>query len=206
MLVHRSIHDQFVARLATGVRRLVVGNGADEATHVGPLVTQTQQKRVLDYLKIAAEEGATVAAEAKLPTDPALANGFYVAPTLLTGVTRTMRVAKEEIFGPVVTVTAFDTHEEAIDIVNESEYGLVAAVYSKNPDKCLKASREIDTGIVFVNNYWRQLVGTPFGGTKHSGYGREHCIETLREYAKTKTIRVPSGLGKVPSWGADLFE
>ncbi len=104
------------------------------------------------------------------------------------------------MFGPICTVTSFESYEEAISIVNEPEYGLVCSIFSRDMSKALKASREIDVGMVFINNYNRSALGTPFGGAKHSGYGREHCIETLSEYSRPKAIRIPSGLQPVPGW------
>lgn len=183
MLVQRGIHDAFVDRLAAGVRALRVGPGFDPSTHVGPAVSKAQQERVLDYLRIGQREGATVAAQAVLPTDPDLADGFYMPATLLTGVTRDMRVAVEEIFGPVRTVTVFDTEDDAVAIAN-------------------RVARRIDSGMVLINNYSRNMLGTPFGGTKHSGFGREHALETLKEFSAPKMIRFPSGLGTPPSWRA----
>lgn len=200
LLVQRGIHDEFVAKLGAAVKRLIVGNGADTATHVGPLVTKTHQEKVEEYIRIGVDEGATIAAQAPKPTDAKLQHGFFVQPTVLTDVKRHMRVAKEEIFGPVVTVNAFDTYDEAISIANEVEYGLVAAVYSKDVTKATKAGREIDAGMVFINNYNRMALGTPFGGAKHSGYGREHCIETLHEYSRPKNMRIPSGISPITGW------
>lgn len=207
ILVQRGVHDAFVERLAAGVRALKVGSGADPATHVGPVVTRAQQERVLDYIRIGREEGAEVAAQAPLPDDPALAEGYYVPPTLFTGVARDMRVAVEEIFGPVVTVTPFDTEEEAISIANESEYGLMCGIYSGDSERAFRTARGIDVGMVLVNNYFRGVLGTPFGGIKHSGYGREHYIDTLKEFSSVKMIRFPSGFGEVPSWRGvrDIF-
>lgn len=207
LIVQRGIHDAFVERLAAAVRKLKVGDGSDPATHVGPVVSRAQQKKVLGYIQIGKEEGATIAAQSGLPTDPALKDGFYVPATLMTNVTRNMRVATEEMFGPIQTVTVFDTYEEAISIANESEYGLVAGVYSGDMSQAFRASRDIEAGIVFVNNYYRMFLGTPFGGTKHSGFGREHCIETLYEFCHVKSIRFPSGFGTIPSWRAikDVF-
>ena len=207
ILVHRDVHDAFVQRLTEGVRALKVGSGADPATHVGPLVSGAQQRKVLDYIRIGQDEGATLAAQAALPDDPTLSDGFYAPATLLTGVTRRMRVATEEIFGPVVTVTAFETEDEAVSIANESEYGLMCGIYTGDMQRALRAARRIDVGMVFVNNYFRGIMGTPFGGVKHSGFGREHSIETLKEFSSAKMIRFPSGLGTVPSWRAvtDIF-
>ena len=208
VLVQRGVHDAFVARLAAGVRALKVGDGTDPVTHVGPVVTAAQQTKVLDYIRIGQDEGADIAAQAALPDDPALKGGFFVPPTVLTGVTRTMRVAREEIFGPVVTVTAFDTEQEAVAIANESAYGLMCGLYTADMQRAFRTARRIDIGMVFVNNYFRGILGTPFGGVKHSGYGREHSIDTLKEFSAAKMIRFPSGLAPVPSWRAvtDIFD
>jgi acyl-CoA reductase-like NAD-dependent aldehyde dehydrogenase len=200
MLVQRGVYEAFVTKLAGGVRRLKVGHGADAATHVGPLVTGAHQQRVLDYIALGEKEGAVVAARADLPDDPALADGFFVAPTLFRDVTPAMTIAVEEIFGPVAMVIPFDTQEEAVAIANSSEYGLVAGVYTQDTTRGLRVSRELDAGIVFVNNYYRMFLGTPFGGVKHSGIGREHCIQTLHEFGQPKSIRLPSGMVPIPSW------
>ena len=200
VLVHRDVHDAFVGRLAEGVNALRVGDGADPATHVGPVVTKAQQRKVLDYLRLGEAEGAKIAAQAPLPSDPALAGGFFVPPTLFTGVTRDMRIATEEIFGPVVTVTVFDTEDEAVSIANQPEYGLLAAVYTRDSERAFRTARRLDSGMVLINNYFRGMLGTPFGGTKHSGYGREHALATLQEFGYTKMIRFPSGTGAIPAW------
>ncbi|MEV8376395.1 aldehyde dehydrogenase family protein [Kribbella sp. NPDC056861] len=202
LLVHRSVHDEVVERLSRAVAGLRVGRGVDPATHLGPLVTAAQQRRVLDYLEIGRGEGAVVAAQAALPVDPELAGGFYVAPTLLTAVTPDMRVAREEIFGPVVCVIPFDEEAEAVAIANNTDFGLVAGVFTADSSRALRVSRAVEAGIVFVNNYNRAVIGTPFGGTKHSGYGREHAAETLREFGYSKTVRLPSGQRPVPHWAA----
>jgi acyl-CoA reductase-like NAD-dependent aldehyde dehydrogenase len=208
ILVHRDVHDALVARLAAAVTALRVGNGADPATHVGPVVTKAQQEKVLDYIRIGESEGAKIAAQAALPNDPALAGGYFVPPTLFTGVTRDMRIANEEMFGPVVTVTAFDTEDEAVAIANQPEYGLLAAIYTRDSERAFRIARRLDFGMVLVNNYFRGMLGTPFGGTKHSGYGREHAIETLRDFGYTKMVRFPSGTGTIPRWRgvADTFD
>jgi acyl-CoA reductase-like NAD-dependent aldehyde dehydrogenase len=200
LLVQRGVHDEFVEKLAAAVRRLKVGHGADGDTHVGPLITKAHQEKVEEYIRIGVAEGATIKAQAPKPTDAELANGFYVQPTLFTNVSKEMRIAKEEIFGPVVTVIPFDSYDEAISITNDSDYGLVCAIFSRDQTKAMKAAREIDVGMCFINNYSRLALGTPFGGAKNSGYGREHCIQTLREYSRPKNMFVPSGVGPVPGW------
>ncbi|MGN0096960.1 MAG: aldehyde dehydrogenase family protein [Corynebacterium sp.] len=200
VLVESTIHDEFVSRLVSAVCRLRVGDGADSTTDVGPLVDATQQKRVTEYIELGVREGAVIAAQAPLPMDPRLADGHFVAPTVFTGVTPQMRIAREEIFGPVVTVIPFTDDKEATHIANETEFGLVAGVFSRDVSRALRVSDEIEAGIVFVNNYFRSFVGVPFGGTKKSGYGREHAAETLSEFGYTKTVRIPSGHGDVPQW------
>jgi acyl-CoA reductase-like NAD-dependent aldehyde dehydrogenase len=202
ILVHRSVHDELVARIAPAVERLVVGDGADPRTHVGPLITPEQRQRVLSYIELGVEEGASIRAQAPLPTDPNLQDGYYVAPTMFTGVAPTMRIAQEEIFGPVICVIPFDDEEEAVQIANGTEYGLIAGVYTRDSERALRVSRRINAGIVFVNNFNRVFVGTPFGGTGHSGFGRVHAPETLREFGRSKSIRLPSGTAPIPRWSA----
>jgi betaine-aldehyde dehydrogenase len=202
VLVQDTIYAEFAAKLAAAAGRLRVGDGADPATDVGPLVTRAQQKRVLDYLDIGVAEGARVAAQAALPDDPRLAEGFYVAPTVLTDVSPDMRVATEEIFGPVVAVIPFTDEEEAVRIANGTPFGLVAAVFSQDSDRALRVSRQMRAGIVFVNNYLRIALGTGFGGVGHSGFGREHAQETLAEYGYTKTIRLATKRDELPYWTA----
>jgi betaine-aldehyde dehydrogenase len=202
ILLQDTIFAEFESRLATAVSRLRVGDGADPATDVGPLVTAAQQKRVLDYLDIGVAEGARIAAQAPLPSDPRLANGFYVPPTLLTDVTPDMRVATEEIFGPVVTLIPFSGEDEAVRIANGTQFGLVAAVFTQDSDRVLRVSRQIRAGTVFVNNYVRVAVGTGFGGIGHSGFGREHAQETLAEYGYHKTVRLAHRRDELPRWAA----
>jgi acyl-CoA reductase-like NAD-dependent aldehyde dehydrogenase len=207
ILVQDGSYDRFVQRLAAAVTKLKVGRGTNPAVHVGPVVSRLQQERVLRYIQIGVDEGATLAAQAPLPEDPELANGFWVAPTLFTEVTPEMRIATEEIFGPVVTVTRFSDEDDAVAISNASEYGLTSAVYTADATRGFRVARRVEVGMVFLNNYFRGTGGTPFGGAKHSGYGREHAIETLREYSYTKIVRFPSGLGTIPAWRAldDIF-
>lgn len=208
VLVQRGVADQVTSKMAAAVKRLKVGDGANPDTHVGPLITREHQRKVLDYIDLGVSEGAVIEAQAALPTDAALQKGFFVRPTLFSNVNRNMRIAREEMFGPIVTVNVFDTYDEAISIANDTDYGLVTAIFSQDTTKALKAAREIDVGMAFVNNYSRMALGTPFGGAKHSGYGREHCIETLREYSRPKSIRIPTGRAPIPQWPkvTELFD
>ena len=196
LLIHRSLADEFTARFAEIVKKMRVGNGLDETVHVGPLVTAAQQQRVLDYIALGQKEGAVIAAQASLPTDPEYAEGYFVPPTLFSGVTPDMRIAKEEMFGPVTCVIPFDEPEEAVRIANDSDYGLVGIVYSPDANLASRVSRQLDVGTVYVNNFYRAGQDiVPFGGTKESGYGRERTIETLREFGYHKVVKTSSGLG-----------
>jgi acyl-CoA reductase-like NAD-dependent aldehyde dehydrogenase len=202
LLVESAVHDEFVDRLARAVQRLRVGDGADPRTHVGPLISAAQRQRVQGYIDQAVSEGATVAASAPLPDDPRLAGGYWVAPTLFTDVTPDMTIAREEVFGPVTAVLRFDGEDEGVTLANDTPYGLVAAVYTADPARARRTARRIDAGIVMLNNYNRAFLGTPFGGYGDSGYGREHAIESILEFTRTKSIREPSGLGRIPEWEA----
>lgn len=202
LIVHEAIHDDFVARLAAAVRKMKVGEGTDPDVHVGPVVTRAHQNKVLEYIRIGEEEGASIVAQAPVPDSERLKNGYFVPPTLFINVTENMRIAQEEIFGPVACVMKFSTFEEAIRIANGTAYGLVAGVYTRDPEQAQRAARRIDAGVVFINNYNRALMGTPFGGTKASGYGREHSVDTLREFGRLKAVRTPNGNGEIPRWFA----
>ena len=197
LIVQRTVYDEFVRRLAPQVSALTVGDGAKPGTQVGPLVTRAQMNRVLDYIKIGLDEGAVIAAQAPLPTDPDLSDGFFVPPTLLTGVRPDMRVAKEEIFGPVTVVIPFDDEHDAVRIANGTDFGLVGGVFSADQTRAIRVARRIEAGLMYVNHYNRIAIGTPFGGTKQSGFGREHTLETLREFSYSRTLRIPSGEGEV---------
>lgn len=203
ILVEDSIHDRFVSSLVEAAGRMPVGDGADPATRIGPMVTRQQQQRVLDYIRIGKEEGAQVAFEGELPDDPRLAGGFFVPPTVFVDVRPDMRIAREEIFGPVTCVLRFKDEAEAITLANDTDYGLMAAVYTGSEERGLRVARRIDAGMLHINNYFRAGFGSPFGGTKASGFGREHCIQTLYEYGWSKSVRTPSGSSPIPKWTID---
>jgi len=209
ILIHSSIYNEFVKRYAPAVARLRVGAGTDVNTDVGPLVTAAHRQRVLDYIEIGVAEGARIAAQAPLPKAPELSGGYFVAPTLFRDVTPAMRIAREEIFGPVVCLIPFDDEEEAIQIANGTEFGLLAAVFTADAERQIRVSRAISASVVFINHYSRVgMFGTPFGGTKHSGYGRLHAQQTLGEFGYSKSLRLPSGSGQVPRlpFASHVFE
>lgn len=203
ILIHESLYDEIVPRLIEAVPKLRVGHPLNEKTHVGPIISRKQQEKILEYLEIGVKEGATIAAQAPVPDEEEYKDGFWVKPTLITDVRSDMRIMQEEIFGPVTCVIPFKTYDEAIEIANSTSFGLVAGIYSSSFETCWQASQDIDAGTFFINNYNRMtLLGSPFGGCKESGYGRERYADTLREYGMVKTRKFATGVGKVAQWFA----
>lgn len=201
LIVHDDVYDEFVERFAAATQQLVVGEGTDPATDIGPMVDARQQESVQSEIEIARQEGARTVAEASTPIDDRLAGGFWVAPTVFADVTPQMRLAHEEVFGPVVGFMRFATEAEALEIANGTAYGLTAALFTTDLERARRMAPRLDVGMVFVNNYFRaSLLGTPFGGVKDSGFGREGAAETLHEFTRSKNIRYPSVLRPVPQW------
>jgi acyl-CoA reductase-like NAD-dependent aldehyde dehydrogenase len=201
ILVHESIHDQFLERFSAATRQLVVGDGLDPRTDIGAMVDATQRDKVLEWLQSGLSEGARIVAQGRLPTDERLRDGFWVAPTVLADVTPSMAIAQEEIFGPIACVMRFADEEEAITICNGTRYGLTAAICTTDEARAYRIAHRLEVGMVFVNNYMRRaFLGSPFGGQKESGFGRENAIETLHEFVRSKNIRFPSGRGQIPTW------
>lgn len=189
LLVERSAHDTLVEALVDRVRRAAIGDPFDPETEVGPLAHQGQYDKVRSYVDIAAAEGARTAVGGNALTVEATGGrGFFHELTVLTGVTADMRVAREEIFGPILSVLAFDTESEALAIANGLEYGLSAGVATTDLDRAHRIAHALQAGIVWVNTWAQFTARTPFGGYKHSGYGRELGPEGIEEYLQTKTV------------------
>jgi len=190
VLVPRSRKTAFTAALADAIAGQTVGDPMDPNTRIGPMVSERQRDRVQGYIETGANEGAHIAVgggAAALSTD--LAGGWFVAPTLLTEVNNSMRVAQEEIFGPVIAVIDYDDDDDAIAIANDSRYGLSGSVWSADTGRALQVARQLRTGMVSLNGN-PQSFGTPFGGFKESGVGREMGPEGFCSYLETMSIAV----------------
>ena len=188
LLVQASIHDQVVAALRQAVGAIKVGPQADAM--VGPLTTRAQYDRVRSYFEIARQDGAQTVVGGDLARDPAWDDGWFVPPTVYAGVTNDMRIAREEIFGPVLVVIPFADEAEAIRIANDTDYGLAAGIWTQNLSRAHRVAAAIEAGQIYVNEYMAGGVETPLGGYKNSGYGREKGIEALHHYTQLKCITI----------------
>jgi betaine-aldehyde dehydrogenase len=188
ILVERSVHERVVELFAEATRNVKVGDPADEATEVGSLISTRQRDRVTEYIEIGLGEGATIVVGGEAPDDPALAGGAYLMPTVFDGVSNDMRIAREEIFGPVVSVIPFDTEEEALRLANATPYGLSGSIWSRDIGKALRAAKALQSGVISVNSNSSVHTEAPFGGYKMSGIGRELGMSALDLYTETKNV------------------
>jgi len=188
LLVQESIHDEFVEKLVAFAGTARLGDPMDFKTQVGPVATQPQCEKVMSYIKIAQDEGAKVALGGARGKSPECGQGWFVEPTILTGVRNDMRVAREEIFGPVLSVISFRDDEEALHIANDTPYGLAAGVWTQNMRRALVFSDRLEAGTVWVNAYRVVSYTAPFGGFKKSGIGRENGQEMIKEYLQVKSV------------------
>lgn len=188
LYVHENIYDEFIQKFVEKTKKLVLGNPFDKGTHVGAIIDQGQVDVIDGYVKSAIEDGADILAGGKPAVVEGFEGGFWYEPTIIANVNHEMKVVQEEIFGPVVVVMKFKDEKEAIKLANDTEFGLGSAVWTKDGARATRVANEIQAGIVMVNCPFSAMPGTPFGGYKQSGFGRELCIETLDLYTETKSI------------------
>ena len=188
LYVHENVYDEFMEKFVAKTKQLKLGNPFDKETHVGAVISQDQMDVIDGYVKSAVEEGAQVLTGGKAANLEGYENGYWYEPTIIAETNQSMKAVKEEIFGPVVVVMKFKDEKEAVKLANDSEYGLGSAIWTKDYGRATRVSKLIQAGIVMINCPFSAFPGTPFGGYKQSGFGRELCIETLDLYTETKSI------------------
>lgn len=188
IFVEESIYEEFLNRFVEKTKQLKVGDPFDKGTHIGAVISSGHEKVINDYVKLAVEEGGTVLCGGKHPEGEEFENGYWYLPTVISDVTNESRIAQEEVFGPVVVVMKFSNEKEAIELANDSIYGLASAVWTTNQAKANRVAAKINAGIVTINSPISAFPGTPFGGYKQSGFGRELSLETLDLYTETKSV------------------
>jgi len=187
LLVQQDIHDQLVKELVNRTSQLRLGPGLEDPD-LGPLVSEEQFQRVLTYVELGKKEGAKAITGGGPATQEKLKRGFFIQPTLFDEVQSGMRIEQEEIFGPVLSILTFRDAEEALEIANGVSYGLVAAIWTRDIGKAHSLAAKIKAGQIYINNYFGGSVGTPFGGYKKSGFGREKGMEALQSYTQVKNV------------------
>jgi len=188
IMVQAGIHDRFVEALRQRMERIIVGNGFDEKTQMGPLISAPHLAKVENYIEIAKDEGAKLLLGGTRPTDPALQKGYFCMPTLFSECENDMRIVQEEVFGPVITIERFATEEEVIERANDTIYGLSAGFWTRDADRIERVSKALRFGTVWANDFNVYFVQAPWGGYKQSGLGRELGKIGLEEYTEVKHI------------------
>ena len=193
VFVHRRVRDDFLARLLRRTEAIRLGDPLDERTQMGPLISAAQREKVLNYIDIGKREGAALLAGGGLPALQGLERGFYVEPTIFADVTDGMRIAREEIFGPVMSVLTFDDEDEAVARANATEFGLAAGVFTRDIQRGHRVIARLEAGTCWINAYNLTPVEVPFGGVKRSGVGRENARAAIEHYTKLKSVYVEMG-------------
>jgi aldehyde dehydrogenase (NAD+) len=189
ILVHADVHDEVVERVAARARAMRMGDPAEAATAMGPLVSATQMKRVLDYIDIGRREGATLVAGGGRRGDL----GYFVSPTVFSDVRHEMRISQEEIFGPVASIIPFETEDQALRIANGTAYNLAAGVWSADIGRVHRFAKALKAGTVWVNTFGPTDVRLPWGGARDSGFGREHGDVAIENFTEPKVVWINTG-------------
>lgn len=195
ILVHEAVYDEVVERLAARAEAITVGDPRAPDTEMGAIACRAQYDKVLRYIDIARAEGARLVAGGAKAVVPGLENGLFIRPTVFADVTNDMRIAREEVFGPIAAVLKFRDEEEAVAIANDTPYGLAAGVWTSTVARAHRVAARLRAGTVWINNYRKTSYATPFGGYKQSGLGRENGADALREFTEEKSVWVDAGQG-----------
>lgn len=186
ILVHESVYDEFLEKLVARAQKLTVGPGTDMKNNLGPVINKEQHEKILNYIESGKSEGAKLLCGGNIPEDKE--NGYFVEPTVFSNVSSDMRIAQEEIFGPVVSVIPFKDDNEAVQIANDTIYGLAAAVWTRDIKRGLRMAQRVKSGTLWINTYQVLSPTLPFGGFKQSGIGRENGLRALDNYLETKSV------------------
>ena len=190
ILVHDTIYEEFVKKLIARISSMNIGDGLEEGINMGPLVSEQHMNKVLEYIEIGKQEGAELLYGGRRLMDNELYKGFFIEPTLFGNVENNMRIVQEEIFGPVLTIQKFSTEQEAIELANSTVYGLAAGVFTKDSARSLRLARAIDSGKIYINNYFSELNETPCSALRNSGIAEEMGVLGLEGYTKIKQINM----------------
>jgi len=193
LLLQDSIHDAFLERLVEMAAGAQIGDPMSADTQVGPITTEAQYRKILDYIEIAKGEGARCVLGGGAASAPAGSRGLFVQPTIFADVTNDMRIAQEEVFGPVLSVLRFSDEDQAVEIANDVNYGLAAGVWTEGLRRAITMSERLEAGTIWVNTYRSTSYTTPFGGYKASGLGRENGAEAIKEYLQVKSVWFHTG-------------
>ena len=194
LLLQETIHDEFLERMTSITRAAKIGDPADPKSQIGPVTTRPQFDKIMSYIEIARKEGARCVAGGRALTGPAYGAGRFVEPTIFADVTNDMRIAQEEVFGPVLSVLKFRDEEDAIRIANDVRFGLAAGVWTQSLHRAMVMTNRLRAGTIWVNNYRSSSYTTPFGGFKDSGIGREGGVDAVREYMEPKSVWISTDL------------
>lgn len=190
LFLHQSIQDEFLAKFKSALEGIRQGDPLDPATQLGAQASQMQMDKVQSYLKLATDEGAAVLTGGSRSDRPELAKGHFIRPTVFTNVRNTMRIAQEEIFGPVTSVLSWNDEDEMMKMANATNYGLAGGVWTRDISRAHRIARKLETGTVWINRYYNLKANMPLGGYKQSGFGREFSHEVLNHYTQTKSVVV----------------
>lgn len=188
--LHADIHDAVLERVRDAATKFKPGIPTDPRTTMGAIISKAQHDRVLSFIDSAKEEGATLIYGGNVPTDPALKDGFYVEPTIFADVEPTMRIAREEIFGPVLSIFRWDDEQRMIQDVNSLEFGLTCSIWTRDLETAHRTAQSVEAGFVWINEVSKHFIGAPFGGVKQSGIGREESLEELMSFTHEKNVHV----------------